>query len=265
MAQTGQNPTVQQQNLTIPNKNGEKLVGILHDAGTMEIVILCHGLQASKEDKIMVNLAAALENAGISSFRFDFTGNGESEGSFQFGNYWREVEDLHAVAQHFCEANRKISAIIGHSKGAGVVLLYASKYHDVKTVANLSGRYDLKAGLEERLGKDFMERILRNGFIEVKNSSGNVDYRVTEESLVDRLTISMHEACLQIDKDCRLLTVHGSADETIPVGDAFKFAKILPNNKLEIIEGADHNYTNHQSELASVAVDFIKENLELAT
>ena len=29
-----------------------------------------------QEDIIMRQLAAALENAGISSFRFDFTGNG---------------------------------------------------------------------------------------------------------------------------------------------------------------------------------------------
>ncbi|KAK2358660.1 alpha/beta-Hydrolases superfamily protein [Trifolium repens] len=114
-------------------------------------------------------------------------------------------------------------AIVGHSKGANVVLLYASKYHDIKTVANLSGRYDLKAGLEDRLGKDFIERIRKEGFIELKTKSGSVDYRITEESLKDRLSINMHEACQQIDKECRFLTVHGDADTIIPVGDALEF------------------------------------------
>ena len=61
----------------------------------------------------------------------------------------------------------------------------------------------------------------------------------------------------------RVFTVHGSADTIIPVGDAFEFAKILPNHKLHIIEGADHVYTDHQAELASVVVDFIKETLQL--
>jgi len=56
--------------------------------------------------------------------------------------------------------------------GGDVVLLYASKYHDIKTVVNLSGRYDLKAGIEERLGKDYLERIWKDGFIDVKRSSG---------------------------------------------------------------------------------------------
>lgn len=41
----------------------------------------------------------------------------ESEGSFEFGIYWREVDDIHSVVQHFHEANRRVMAIIGHSKG----------------------------------------------------------------------------------------------------------------------------------------------------
>lgn len=48
--------------------------------------------------------------------------NRESEGLFQYGNYAREVEDLRAVVQHFREANREISAIIGHSKGVSVCI-----------------------------------------------------------------------------------------------------------------------------------------------
>jgi dienelactone hydrolase len=59
--------------------------------------------------------------------------------------------------------------------GGGVVLLYASKYHDVKAVVNLSGRYDMKTGIEERLGNDYMKRIKEDGFIDVK-SSGNLSF-----------------------------------------------------------------------------------------
>ncbi|XP_052727439.1 uncharacterized protein LOC108322716 isoform X2 [Vigna angularis] len=259
MAQPSQNPS-RQQKIIITKKNDSKLVGILHECGTEEIVILCHGLRSTKEDTIMINLASALENAGVSSFRVDFSGNGESDGSFEFGHYWREVDDLHDVIQHFHRANRIVTAIIGHSKGGGVVLLYASKYRDIKTVINISGRYDLKAGIEERLGKDYLERIRKDGFIDVMRS-GSFDYRVTLESLMDRLDTNMHEACLQIDKECRVFTIHGSSDPVIPVEDAYEFAKILPNHKLHIIEGADHSYTNHQDELASVVVNCIKETL----
>jgi hypothetical protein len=59
-----------------------------------------------------------------------------------------------------------------------VVLLYPSKYHDIHTVVNLSGRYDLKKGIEERLGKDSMQRIKEDGFIDVKNKTGNLSNMV---------------------------------------------------------------------------------------
>lgn len=53
------------------------------------------------------------------------------------------------------------------------MLLYASKYHDIRTVVNVSGRYDLKKGIAERLGKDFMELIKKEGFVDIKNNTGN--------------------------------------------------------------------------------------------
>lgn len=38
---------------------------------------------------------------------------------------------------------------------------------------NLSGRYDLKRGIEERLGKDIWERLKKDGYIDVKTKTGN--------------------------------------------------------------------------------------------
>lgn len=69
--------------------------------------------------------------------------------------------------------------------GGDVVLLYASKYHDIHTVVNVSGRYDLKKGIEERFGKDFMDRI-QDGFVDIKNKKGNSFFarRVPHSSLL---------------------------------------------------------------------------------
>lgn len=63
--------------------------------------------------------------------------------------------------------------------------------------------------------------------------------------------------------DAWIFTVHGGADPLIPAVSAHEFSKILPNHKLHIIERADHVYTDHQAELASVVVNFIKETLQL--
>lgn len=260
MTQSLADRAVQQRRVVIENNHGEKLSGILHETGSKQLVIVCHGFQSSKERIPMVNLAAALEKEGISAFRFDFAGNGESEGSFQYGNYRREAEDLRAVVQHFRRENRVISAVIGHSKGGNVVLLYASKYNDVHAVVNISGRFNLEKGMEGRLGKDFLLRLKQHGYIDVFNRKGKFEYRVTEESLKDRLTTDIHAACLLIQQECRVLTVHGSMDKFVPAEDALEFAKFIPNHKLHIIKGANHEYTSHQGELTSVVLDFLREN-----
>ena len=56
--------------------------------------------------------------------------------------------------------------------GGNVVLLYASKYRDIHTVVNISGRFNLERGIEGRLGKEFLQRIKQKGFIDVKNRKG---------------------------------------------------------------------------------------------
>ncbi|GER37120.1 alpha/beta-Hydrolases superfamily protein [Striga asiatica] len=149
-------------------------------------------------------------------------------------------------------------ALISLEMGGGVVLLYASKYHDIPAVVNISGRYNLKRGLEERFGKNFMDRLNKDGYIDIKTKSGEVDYRVTLESMMERLNTDMHESALTIDKKCRVLIVHGSADEIIPVEDGIEFGKIIPNNCLRIIQGADHCFTSHQDELIGVVLPFVK-------
>uniref|UniRef100_A0A3Q7GF21 Serine aminopeptidase S33 domain-containing protein n=1 Tax=Solanum lycopersicum TaxID=4081 RepID=A0A3Q7GF21_SOLLC len=132
-------------------------------------------------------------------------------------------------------------------------------HHDVQTVINLSGCYNLKEGIAERLGKDFEATIKKYGYIDVKNVAGNFDYRVTEKSLMDLLATNMDEAYLQIDKNCRVLTVHGSAD-IISWEDALEFNKKISNHKSHIIQGATHCYISHQDELTTSVLSFIKED-----
>ncbi|PKA61154.1 hypothetical protein AXF42_Ash006050 [Apostasia shenzhenica] len=245
------------QRVEIPNKFGEKLVGVLHLTGSKNLVIICHGFRSTKDETTIVNLIGTLTREGVGVFHFDFAGNGESEGVFQYGNYRREVDDLHAVVLYLSKKGFRTGAIIGHSKGGNVVVLYASTY-DVPVVINLSGRFALERGIEGRLGKDFLQRIKNDGFINVKDKKGNVEYRVTEESLMDRLSTDMRVACHAIGNECRVLTIHGSEDEIVPSEDAHEFDKNIANHKLLIIEGANHCYTAHQTLLASSVLDFLK-------
>ncbi|GKB26715.1 dolichyl-diphosphooligosaccharide--protein glycosyltransferase subunit STT3A [Tanacetum coccineum] len=152
----------------IQNKYKENIVGILHETGSKEVVIVCHGLMDIDPARIpMVNLGDAFANEGFSAFRFNFAGTGDSEGSFQYGNYYSEVGDLRSIMQYFEQEKWSVIAIIGHNKGGNVVLFYASRFKDVNNVVNISGRFDLRRGIEGRLGKDYLKRIKQYGFIDV--------------------------------------------------------------------------------------------------
>ena len=45
----------------------------------------------------------------------------ESEGLFQYGNYCREVDDLHSVLKYFNGEGRKVTAILGHREGLSFI------------------------------------------------------------------------------------------------------------------------------------------------
>jgi solute carrier family 25 (adenine nucleotide translocator) protein 4/5/6/31 len=252
-----QSPVTRQQRVIISNNHGEKLVGLLHQTSSKKLVILCHGFRATKDDGILVDLAAAITREGINALRFDFAGNGESEGEFQYGNYRKEATDLHSVVSYFSKQKYDIIALVGHSKGGNAVLLYASMYHDVPIVVNISGRFALERGIDGRLGKNFMRRIEEDGYIDVKNRKGEFEYRVTKVSLEDRLSTDTLLSSRAISTDCRVLTIHGAKDEIVPAEDARMFAANIPNHELRIMADADHRYTGHEHELTSLVLDFI--------
>ncbi|PWA56212.1 alpha/beta-Hydrolases superfamily protein [Artemisia annua] len=99
----------------------------------------------------------------------DPTGSsGKSEGAFQYGNYHREADDWQSVVEHFL----KLTVCLYTWECSALIRLYASKYHDVHSVINVSGHYKTKGGMEERLGKGYLQKVKEDGFIDVRARRG---------------------------------------------------------------------------------------------
>ncbi|XP_041998332.1 non-heme chloroperoxidase-like [Salvia splendens] len=96
--------------------------------------------------------------------------------------------------------------------------------------------------MEDRFGKDIWKRLTKDGYVDVISKT------------------DMREACRSIDANYRVLTVHGTNDEVIPVGDAYEFAKMIRSHQLKIIQGANHGYTSHQEEMDSAVLAFSSRN-----
>ena len=75
-----------------------------------------------------------------------------------------------------------------------------------------------------------------------------------------RMSIDMAAAAVSIQHSA-VLTIHGTADRTISVADAHKFAEHTKRHTLSLVDGADHRFTRHGDSAIELAVDFML-NLE---
>ena len=78
------------------------------------------------------------------------------------------------------------------------------------------------------------------------------------QDIEERLTTDMVAAAQRIQ--CSpVLTLHGSADDTIPVRDAKEFAKHILHHTLRVVDGADHRFTQHGGVVVNEVVSFMTE------
>lgn len=197
--------------------------------------------------------------------RFDFSGNGDSEGDFQYANYMQEAMDLRAVVLATRAMGHHVEAVAGHSKGATDVLLYAAKYVDVQKVINLAGRWRMKCGITERFGERAME-LLRSGESVMKKSrrcdgDGNMidfEFEVTMEQLRERLDMDMNVVVRALADDVTVLTVHGERDQIIPVQDGRDLHQAIRSGLLEVIEDADHSFSDVETTVVDAMVSFLR-------
>ena len=118
------------QNLRIefPNAAGETLSGILSLPVTKPraYALFAHCFTCTKNLKAATNISRSMTEAGIAVLRFDFTGLGESEGSFADSNFSSNVDDLVAAARFLDTEREAPSILLGHSLG-GTAVLQAAK------------------------------------------------------------------------------------------------------------------------------------------
>lgn len=254
--------TRKEQNVSFKNSSKETLAGILYDTGSPKAVVLCHGYADSKNGFHLPALAKAMADKGWSSLRFDFTGNGESEGQFRYGNYNSEAEDIRCAIEMLHSHGKQVRAILGHSKGGDTVVTYAGKYDDVPKVVNVSGRFYLDQGITPRFGKDIFDRLKKDKKVQVHDPTVTTgpteEWTLTEEDMDERVNHDMGKISHAIQQSS-VLTIHGGADRTIPFADAHEFAKHIKNHQLSVIEGASHNYDKpeHATQMIQWAVDFM--------
>lgn len=246
------------------NSKGNNFCGILSNptlGKEKPIIILCHGFSSSKDSRTYKKLEEMLNNHQISTFRFDFFGHGESEGKFEDITISEAVDDiLNAISFLKKQGYSKIG-LIGSSFGGISSIMAASKTKDLFVLALKSPVSNYKEiematktekQLKEWRGKGYTYYISGDG------RKLKLNYTFFE----DFESNNGYEAARKIK--IPTLIVHGDEDESVPIEQSRKTANLIQDCKLEIIEGADHRYSNSEDfeKMLSLISSFVIKNSE---
>ncbi|MDI3502204.1 MAG: uncharacterized protein PWR13_196 [Archaeoglobi archaeon] len=213
--------------ITLMNKN-ERIVGILHE-GDDRCVIGAHGLQSSKESEKMKMLGERFSSEGISFFRFDFRGCGESEGDESRSTLSERISDLLAVMRFLRENEgmRRFS-LIGSSFG-GCVSIAVASFQKVESIVTLATPVRFEGRRIEGFNELYREDLRKYDLLKMASSVSKAH------------------------------VIHGERDEVVPLEDAHLLYEALQHPKrLTVIENGDHRFSNpeHRRKVVELSVEW---------
>ncbi len=246
---------------------GQQVVGMVHipdGAGPFPVVIFLHGFTGSKVEahRLFVGQARDLARAGIASLRFDFRGNGDSEGEFSEMTLMRNREDAAAALKFVLQCAEFDPArigVLGMSMGGMVAVFTLADIPEFKVgvlwnaVANSRDRVAARIAPESlaKLGDDDV----------VDNGGWGVGARFLRElGEVDPL-----ETARNIKAP--MLVIGATADEAVPYSQAVAyrdvFAAVGTECSLHTVEGAGHTFASlaWKTEVFAATTQWLKKYL----
>jgi uncharacterized protein len=243
------------------NADGERIVGTLHrpDSPSEAGVVLGHCFTCSRHTSILRDISRRLRDDGIAALRFDFSGNGQSEGDFARTTYTRHIDEMRRAAEMLRDEGCVRLGLAGHSMGAAIAVLAGAELPGVRGVCALAGRL---AGLDPTL-------IFNGVQLEELRQTGRVHFQsrgreltLGREFFEDARRYDLPEIAASLPAP--LLVVHGDQDEIIPVQNAYEARSRNPDVELFILPGADHMFGDpaHRRKIADRVARWFRTHLQ---
>lgn len=229
--------------VTFLDPRGHKVAAILTipDNPTHRVAVLCHGFLSTKNSTTNKTLTRLLNNRGLATFRFDFFGQGESQGPFEALTTTLAVEQALAAVDFVIGKGFSRIGLVGSSFGGLVSTLTASQRPDLACLALKCPVVDFAEDLRLEFGPDEMARWQATDTIpNIVGGPGRV-----------RLRYGFYEDCLrQIAYGpaeritAPTLIVQGDQDEFVPLHQSRQlFDALRTSKRLDLLPGADHQFT----------------------
>lgn len=208
-------------------EDGEEVSAVHHSADSDKWIFFCHGYGSDKEGSYEERAKRAVEE-GYNAVRFDFRGNGESDGDFIDQSLSSRIADLEACINFF--EPEKIY-LFGMSFG-GKVVLHATEDLEVEALV-------LKSPVTY---KSIMDK-----FREVVEEKGTYthfgDKTIDERFFEDFDTYSFEEVTSGLDLPVAVF--HGGADTTVHFENSAEAVKAFETEALLYkLEGEGHSMSD---------------------
>jgi putative redox protein len=248
-----------EQQIQFPNHRGEKLFATIHlpEGPSRRGVILGHCFTCSRHTTILRSICHGLAASGFLVLRFDFSGNGQSEGEFTESTYSKQIEEVKTAAAFLAERGVSWLGLAGHSMGAMVALLAAAEIASVRALCALAARSRVM-GAAELLTPAQLQDLQETG--RVRFVSRGRALELTREMFSDAARYDVGRAVSSLVQP--LLLVHGDQDEITPVGEAYHIQRYRPEGtRLAVIPGSDHMFSReeHRRMVTEIVVAWFRE------
>ncbi len=182
-----------------------------------------------------------LGSQSIATFRFDFFGQGESEGPFDQITVSLAVEQAHRAVELMRKRGYRHIGLMGSSFGGLVSILTASQRGDLACLALKCPVVDFAEELRLEFGDDEMAHWKATGTI--PNIMGGPDRIALHYAFYeDALRQIAYAPARSITAPT--VIVQGDKDEHVPLHQSRQlYDALLVKKHLELLPGADHQFT----------------------
>src|SRR5256712_7517927 len=222
---------------------GNTVSGILASPpdGSDRLAVLCHGFLSNKNSHTNKTLTERLLPQGIATFRFDFFGQGESEGPFERITVSLAVSQALAALDMMSSKGYRKLALVGSSFGGVVSILAAAKWPHFICLALKCPVPDFPEMLQLEFGEAGMARWKATDTIPNVVPGGSGRIKLSYAFYEDSLCYSGYDAAKAITAPTFI--VQGAQDEYVPPRQILKLSESLEGpNSVAWLPDADHHF-----------------------